>query len=74
MGWILGEDSAGRRTVSITGATPGVQAALYVYPDHDLVFVALANCWGRDSADADLVIGAPQRIVDAYLTEAGSAP
>lgn len=73
LGWILGEDSAGRRTVSITGATPGVQAALYVYPDHDLVFVALANCWGRDSADADLVIGAPQRIVDAYLTEAGSA-
>ncbi|MBY6204978.1 serine hydrolase domain-containing protein [Halomonas denitrificans] len=67
LGWILGEDDAGRRTVSITGATPGVQAALYVYPDHELVFVALANCWGRDSADADLVIGAPQRIVDRYL-------
>lgn len=70
LGWILGEDDRGRRTIHITGATPGVQAALYVYPDHDLVFAMLANCWGRNSAGGDLVIGAPQRLVDAYLRQA----
>lgn len=67
LGWIHGEDSQGRRTVYITGATPGVQAALYVYPEEKIVFAALANSWGRNSAGAELVIGAPQRVVDEYL-------
>lgn len=68
LGWIDGKDPQGRRTIHITGATPGVQAALYVYPDESLVFAMLANCWGKGSAGGDLVIGAPQRLVDAYLS------
>lgn len=68
LGWIDGKDPQGRRTIHITGATPGVQAALYVYPDEALVFAMLANCWGKGSAGGDLVVGAPQRLVDAYLS------
>lgn len=71
-GWINGVDPSGRPTLYITGATPGVQASLYVYPKHDLVFVALANCWGRNSSDADLVIGAPQRLVEKFLADRSS--
>ncbi|NNF66131.1 MAG: beta-lactamase family protein [Gammaproteobacteria bacterium] len=72
LGWIHGKDAQGRRTIYITGATPGVQAALYVYPEQRIVFAALANSWGKNSAGADLVIGAPQRIVNEYLS--GAAP
>ncbi len=73
LGWIHSQDADGRRVVSISGATPGVQAALYVYPEDELVFVALANCWCRNSAGADLVIGTPQRIASAYLSQIGQA-
>lgn len=69
LGWIHSTDEDGRRVISISGATPGVQAALYAYPDDDLVFVALANCWCKNSAGADLVIGAPQRIVGSFLSD-----
>lgn len=66
-GWITGSDEWGRRTVHITGATPGVQAALYVYPDDGVVFAMLANSWGKGSAGGALVTTAPQRVVDSYL-------
>lgn len=73
LGWIHGADGDDRSTIYITGATPGVQAALYVYPDHDIVFAALANCWCKNSAGAELVIGAPQAVVARYLESGGGA-
>lgn len=66
-GWIVGADESGRRTVHITGATPGVQASLYIYPDDNLVFAMLANCWGQDSANGALVIDAPKAVVAKLL-------
>ncbi|MEO1595089.1 MAG: serine hydrolase domain-containing protein [Pseudomonadota bacterium] len=59
-GWFVNEDGADT-WLSISGATPGVQAGLAVYPSCGLVTVALANAWGKNSAGGDLVIGAPRR-------------
>lgn len=42
LGWLIGSES-GTRVVSHTGGMPGVATTLKLYPEHDLVIVALAN-------------------------------
>ena len=45
LGWIIGYES-GTRVVSHTGGMPGVSTTLKLYPEHDVVIVALANTGG----------------------------
>lgn len=66
-GWIVSEGGTLGRSVSITGATPGVQASLYVFPKSEIVFAMIANSWGRESAGGGLVIDAPIEVAERYL-------
>lgn len=69
-GWAVRRDDAGRRYLRITGAKPGVQAALLVYPDYDLVVSILSNCWGIGAESAEMVVGLPERVADVLLPPA----
>jgi CubicO group peptidase (beta-lactamase class C family) len=53
-GWFAGEDH-GRRRIHMTGANPGVQAGLVVYPDDEVVVAVLSNAWGHDARSAEMV-------------------
>ncbi|MEM9014475.1 MAG: serine hydrolase domain-containing protein [Pseudomonadota bacterium] len=66
MGWFVNESDSGEKYLSISGATPGVQAGIVVYPASDTVITALSNAWGKNSAGGDLVVGAPQRVVENW--------
>src|SRR5262249_27091093 len=48
-GWFVAEAKAARREIHITGSNPGVQTAVYVYPDSGLVVAVLSNTWGVGS-------------------------
>jgi hypothetical protein len=54
-GWIVDDNSTGGLQLRITGANPGLQAGLVVYPEHDLVITVLSNTWGIGSRDAEMV-------------------
>jgi CubicO group peptidase (beta-lactamase class C family) len=41
--------------LSISGANPGLQAALGVFPEHEVVVAVLSNAWGKNSRSADLI-------------------
>ena len=63
-GWFVNETN-GKATLSISGATPGVQAGLQVDPNRQLAIAVLANAWGKDSAGGDLVVTAPRTVVES---------
>ncbi|MBI1392205.1 MAG: serine hydrolase [Alphaproteobacteria bacterium] len=58
LGWFLNDSDRGERFLSISGATPGVQAGLMVFPESGISIAALSNSWGRNSAGGALVIDA----------------
>ena len=66
-GWILDEDAAGRRRLSISGATIGVMASLRVYPADGVVAATIVNCWCRDAIDGELIFALPDALVHRYL-------
>ena len=39
----------------MTGANPGVQAGLIVYPDQELVVAVVANSWGHGARSTEMV-------------------
>jgi hypothetical protein len=45
LGWLIGNEQ-GMRVVSHTGGMPGVATTLKLYPQHDMVIVALSNASG----------------------------
>lgn len=53
--------------LSITGSNAGLQAAVFSYPDQDLVVVLLSNTWGIGSSSGDLVTGLPERLARKCL-------
>ncbi len=65
-GWFVtteAEDGGGAtRRLHITGAFPGVQAALYVYPDRQVVVAITANTWGVGSRSGEMVSELPRRL------------
>jgi Beta-lactamase len=73
-GWFVRETSAGPRRIHITGSNPGVQAALYVYPDSDLVLVVLSNSWGVGSGSGELVGGQPGDLPERIAAICGQNP
>lgn len=53
--WFGKRDERGRQFIYVTGANPGVQAALVVYRDSNVVAVVLSNTWGVGSRSGDMV-------------------
>ncbi len=76
-GWFVREPGAGgaggvgpgggRRRLHITGANPGVQAAVHVYPDDDLVTVVLSNTHGVGARSGEMVAELPERVAALCL-------
>ena len=53
--WFGRKDDKGRRLIYATGANPGVQAALAVYPDLKTSASVLSNTWGKGSRSGEMV-------------------
>ena len=71
-GWFVREAGAGGpatrgRRLHITGANPGLQAGLQVYPDDDLVTVVLSNTHGVGARSGEMVSELPERVAAICL-------
>jgi serine beta-lactamase-like protein LACTB, mitochondrial len=53
--WFGEHDDQGRQYIHITGANPGVQAGLTIYPDWEIAAVILSNTWGIGSRSGEMV-------------------
>jgi CubicO group peptidase (beta-lactamase class C family) len=53
-GFFVSDSTAPHRLLNIGGSNAGLQAALFVYPDEDLVIVVLANAWGIGSNSGEM--------------------
>jgi CubicO group peptidase (beta-lactamase class C family) len=53
-GFYVSDSTAPHRLLNIGGSNAGLQAALFVYPDEDLVIVVLANAWGIGSNSGEM--------------------
>ena len=53
-GFYVSDSTAAHRRLNIGGSNAGLQAALFVYPDEDLVIVVLANAWGIGSNSGEM--------------------
>ena len=61
-GWFVRGAEEGPRRIHINGSNAGVQAAVHVYPDHDLVTVILSNTWGVGSRSGEMGTELPERV------------
>jgi CubicO group peptidase (beta-lactamase class C family) len=61
IGWIIGTDAKGRRTISHGGGSVGGTANLVIFPEHRLIIAGLTNI------DAPF-IGSTTRLADFFLT------
>jgi CubicO group peptidase (beta-lactamase class C family) len=61
-GWFVRAANAGPRRLHINGSNAGLQAALYVYPDQDLVVVVLSNTHGVGAQSGEMVVELPERL------------
>jgi CubicO group peptidase (beta-lactamase class C family) len=71
-GWFAREAGAGGpatrgRRLHITGANPGLQAGVQVYPDDDLVTVVLSNTHGVGARSGEMVSELPERVAAICL-------
>ena len=53
-GFFVSDSTSKQRTLNIGGSNAGLQSGLYIYPDHDLVIVVLANTWGIGARSGDM--------------------
>ena len=72
-GWFVGEGDDGEPFLSISGATPGVQAGLSAYPSSQVVLAVISNSWGKNSAGGALVIDVPREAAKNYIDMKKSA-
>lgn len=61
-GWFVRAATAGPRRIHINGSNAGLQAALFVYPDEDLVVVVLSNTHGVGARSGEMVVDLPDRL------------
>jgi CubicO group peptidase (beta-lactamase class C family) len=68
-------DPGSERRLTISGANPGTQAGLMIYPERGLTVAVLSNSWGFGSRDAEVTGELPKRLADlcAPLKPAGGA-
>jgi CubicO group peptidase (beta-lactamase class C family) len=61
-GWFVRAAGRGPRRVHVNGSNAGLQAAVYVYPDADLVVVVLSNTHGVGAQSGEMVVELPERL------------
>lgn len=67
-GFYVVESAPGtKRRLNIGGSNAGVQTAVYVWPDDDLVVVVLSNTWGVGSQSGEMTLALPARLGKACL-------
>ena len=52
------------RRLSISGANPGIMAALMIYPERGLAVAVLANSWGYGARSGDMTDALPKLLAD----------
>jgi CubicO group peptidase (beta-lactamase class C family) len=52
------------RRLTISGANPGIQAGLMIYPERRLVVSVLSNSWGFGSRSGEMASDLPKRLAD----------
>lgn len=57
-------EAGAERRLSISGANPGIQAGLMIYPERNLAVSVLSNSWGFGSRDAEMTSDLPKRLAD----------
>jgi serine beta-lactamase-like protein LACTB, mitochondrial len=67
-GWFPREEPT---RISINGSNAGVQAALTVWRDEDLVVAVLANSWGRGSRSGEFMDDSPSGLVGRLAAACG---
>lgn len=66
-GWFIREKTADEAVrLHITGAFPGVQAGLYVFPADGLSVAVISNTWGVGSNSGEMVSDVPQKIAAVW--------
>jgi CubicO group peptidase (beta-lactamase class C family) len=73
-GWFVRAPGAGPRRLHITGSNPGLQSALHVYPDQDLVVVVLSNTHGVGARSGEMVAELPERLAALCMGWSPGAP
>ena len=66
-GWWLDTDNQGRPVLHTTGASEAYQGSITIWPDHDLVVVALSNTWGINSRQGGFTLTMHKAIADIIL-------
>lgn len=57
-------DPGSEPRLSITGANPGIQTGLVIYPERGLAVSVLSNSWGLGSRSGEMVSDLPRRLAD----------
>ena len=52
--WFGDIDDDGRRFIFASGANPGVQAGIAIFPESEIVAVVLSNTWGLGSRSGEM--------------------
>jgi CubicO group peptidase (beta-lactamase class C family) len=61
-GWFVRPRRNDARRIHISGSNAGLQAAVHVYPDDDLVVVVLSNTHGVGARSGEMVVELPERL------------
>jgi len=72
-GFFASEPGSERR-ISISGANPGTQAGLIVYPTRGLAVAVLSNSWGFGSRSGEMTSDLPKRLADLCAPAAPASP
>jgi CubicO group peptidase (beta-lactamase class C family) len=67
VGFFYNPAGDGPREIHITGVNAGIQSAMYIYPDNELVVVVLSNSWGIGARSGEMVADLPERLAALCL-------
>ncbi|MEN8144230.1 MAG: serine hydrolase domain-containing protein [Gemmatimonadota bacterium] len=68
-GWWIAADDSGRPVMHATGASEAYQGSITIWPEHDLIVVALSNTWGRNSRQGGFTLTMHNAIAEAVLSD-----
>ena len=61
-GWNILTDDSGRRMMNATGASEAYQGSISIWPDDELIIVALSNTWGINSRSGSFTMPLHKKI------------
>ncbi len=66
-GWSVSTDHSERTVLHATGASEAYQAGLTIWPDHNLIVVALTNTWGKGSRSGGFTLSMHRDIAEVVI-------